>query len=47
MIFLWGKPKGETSDRKYKIPCISITKSGINVKTQWRGALRSKKRRDM
>ena len=32
MIVLWGNLKRKTSFREHKIPCINITKSGINVK---------------
>ena len=32
VIALWGKLKGENAYRNHKIPCINVTKSGINVK---------------
>ena len=31
-MVLWGKIKGEESTREHKIPCINVTKSGINVR---------------
>ena len=32
IVSLWGKIKGEESVREHQIPCINVTKSGINVK---------------
>ena len=32
VVVLWGKLKGETAYRAHNIPCINVTKSGINVK---------------
>ena len=32
IVVLWGKIKGEEEYREHLIPCVNITKSGINVK---------------
>ena len=32
IVVLWGKIKGEEEYREHLIPCVNVTKSGINVK---------------
>ena len=32
VIVLWEKPERETSYREHKVPCINVTKSGIDLK---------------
>ena len=42
MIVLFGKLKGEEQYREHQIPCINITKSGINVKNTIHGLVQPK-----